>query len=80
MMELVLALGLFGIAMAAMAIGVVFSNRALRGSCGGPSVQGPDGDALSCGACPRKERDVCPSDDQLASLAQIAYPNPRHPH
>jgi hypothetical protein len=28
-------LALFGIAMVAMALGVIFSNRRLRGSCGG---------------------------------------------
>lgn len=27
--------GLFGLAMTAMAVGVIFSNRALKGSCGG---------------------------------------------
>lgn len=77
-MEILLALVLFGVAMLAMAVGVVFSNRALRGSCGGEEVRGPNGDALSCGACPRKERDVCPSSDDVSSLAQIGYPNPRH--
>ncbi|TVQ94144.1 MAG: hypothetical protein EA397_03070 [Deltaproteobacteria bacterium] len=64
--------------MVAMAIGVLFSNRVLRGSCGGEEVLGPDGNPLSCGACPRKERDICPSDDAVASLAQVGYPNPRH--
>ncbi len=79
-MEIVLALVFFGGAMAAMAVGVVFSNRSLRGSCGGPEVVGPEGEAMSCGACPRKRAEVCPSDDNFASLAQIAYPNPRHDH
>lgn len=77
-MTVLLAVALFGLAMLAMAVGVLVSDRSLRGSCGGPSVQGPDGEAVSCGACPRKERDVCPSDDRVASLAQVAYPNPRH--
>ena len=79
-MEILLALGLFGLAMTAMSVGVLFSNRALRGSCGGAEVDGPDGEAISCGACPRKQNDVCPSGDDLVSLAQIAYPNPRHDH
>lgn len=77
-MEIVLALGFFGLAMTGMAVGVIFSNRALRGSCGGESVHGPDGDALSCGACPKKESDVCPSDEPLVRLAQIGNPNPKH--
>jgi hypothetical protein len=29
---------IFGIAMAAMAIGVIFSNRTLKGSCGGTGL------------------------------------------
>jgi len=43
-----------GISMAIMAVGVVFSNRCLRGSCGGPDVLGPDGEPLSCETCPRR--------------------------
>jgi len=35
MQTLIATLLFFGIAMAAMAVGVIFSNRQLRGSCGG---------------------------------------------
>jgi hypothetical protein len=44
------------LAMAGMAVGVIFSNRCLRGSCGGPEVLGPDGESLSCDTCPLKEK------------------------
>jgi len=54
-MELVLIAALFiGAAMLAMAVGVVFGNRCLRGSCGGPEVLGPDGEPLTCDACPQR--------------------------
>ena len=44
------------LAMLVMAVGVLFSNRCLRGSCGGEAALGPDGDSLSCETCPmRKE-------------------------
>ena len=43
-----------GAAMLIMAVGVVFSNRCLRGSCGGPDVLGPDGEPLACETCPRR--------------------------
>lgn len=76
-MEVLFVLGIFGVAMFGMAVGVVFSNRELRGSCGGDSVVGPDGEQVSCGACPKKEADVCASDDPLVALAQIAHPNPK---
>lgn len=54
-MELVLlAALLIGIAMLAMAIGTVVGNRCLRGSCGGPEVLGPNGESLTCDACPHR--------------------------
>lgn len=77
-MEILLASGLFGLAMLGMGVGVLLSNRELRGSCGGPEVVTADGDSLSCGACPRNQASVCPGDDELVRLAQIAHPNPKH--
>lgn len=77
-MELLLATGLFGLAMAGLGVGVLLSDRTLKGSCGGEEVLGPDGNPLSCGACPKKEAEVCPSDDPLVALARIANPNPRN--
>jgi hypothetical protein len=50
----VLTLIAFGIAIAAMAFGVMLSGRCLRGSCGGPDPVGPDGERLSCGSCPNR--------------------------
>lgn len=44
------------LAMAGMAVGVIFSNKCLRGSCGGPEILGPDGESLSCDTCPLKEK------------------------
>ena len=77
-MEILLAIGVFGVAMVGMGLGVVLSDRSLRGSCGGPDVVTADGDPLSCGACPRNEASVCPSDDPLVRLAQAAHPDPKH--
>jgi hypothetical protein len=42
------------LAMTGMAVGVMFSNKCLRGSCGGPEILGPDGKALNCDTCPHK--------------------------
>lgn len=44
------------IAVAAMAIGVMFRRPCLRGSCGGPGIVGPDGTSLSCDTCPNRRR------------------------
>lgn len=51
---------LFALVVAAMAVGVLFSNRRLRGSCGGT------GEACDCSrarqaACPRRTRDPATS-------------------
>jgi hypothetical protein len=51
-----LTLVIVGLAMAAMAVGTIFSNRCLRGSCGGPEVLGPDGEPLSCDTCPLRDK------------------------
>lgn len=47
---------IFAIAIAAMAVGRVLSGRCLRGSCGGVETTGPDGESLSCAACPNRRR------------------------
>jgi hypothetical protein len=43
------------LAMFVMAVGVMFSDRCLRGSCGGPEALGPDGESLLCDDCPKRE-------------------------
>ena len=49
---------LIGAVMLIMSVGVIFSGRCLRGSCGGPDIVGPDGESLLCATCPkRRERE-----------------------
>ena len=49
----------FAVIMLIMSIGVIFSGRCLRGSCGGEEVVGPNGELLNCDTCPvRKEREA----------------------
>lgn len=52
---LLFTLTAFAVAMLIMSVGVLFSGRCLRGSCGGPDVLGPDGEPLSCATCPRRK-------------------------
>jgi len=55
-MEFVLLVAvIMGIAMTLMAVGIIFGNRCLRGSCGGPDVLGSDGESLSCDTCPHRK-------------------------
>ncbi len=55
-MELILLVVLIiGGVMAIMAVGVIFGDRCLRGSCGGPDVVGADGESLTCATCPHRK-------------------------
>jgi hypothetical protein len=56
MVLLLLTLTLFALAMLVMAVGVIFSGRCLRGSCGGPAVLDADGEPITCATCPHRER------------------------
>ena len=51
-----LTLAAFGIAMAIMAVGVMFKRPCLRGSCGGPEVLASNGEPLSCATCPNRKK------------------------
>lgn len=69
---LLITIGVFAVALAAMAIGVILSNRQIKGSCGGlnnfkDSVGNPICDSCSkpspsCSGIPEKERCQEPSD------------------
>jgi len=57
-MEIVLLVAMImGGVMTIMAVGVIFGNRCLRGSCGGPDVLGPDGESLACDTCSHRKTD-----------------------
>lgn len=58
---LLAALALVGLAVVAMAVGVIFRRPCLRGSCGGTPVVGPDGQKLSCADCPNRKREAAPT-------------------
>lgn len=50
-----LAIGVVGLIMLAMAVGPIFSRtRCLRGSCGGLQPGGADDPGLACDACPMR--------------------------
>jgi len=49
-----LAVVVIALAMLGMAVGAIFTNRCLRGSCGGPEMLDKSGDALNCDACPHR--------------------------
>ena len=46
----------FGAVMLMMSVGVLFNNRCLRGSCGGPDMVDADGNSLLCATCPKRRQ------------------------
>ena len=59
-----LVAGAFALIMLAMSVGVIFSNRPLRGSCGGPAVLDSSGNPMTCPDC------NCKSEGELGVDAQ----------
>jgi hypothetical protein len=58
-----ITLAAFGLAVAGMAVGVIFSGRCLHGSCGGPALRTRDGLSLRCMVCPNRRRRDAQSDE-----------------
>jgi len=54
MIVVLITLVAYALVMLAMSVGVLFSGRCLRGSCGGPDIVGPDGESLLCATCPKR--------------------------
>ena len=50
-----LTIGAIALVVLAMSVGVLFSGRCLRGSCGGAEILGPDGESLACATCPHRK-------------------------
>ena len=53
---LIITIVAFAVIMAAMAVGVIFSGKCIRGSCGGAEIFGPDGELLNCDTCPVRHK------------------------
>lgn len=62
----VLSAVIVGLAMLIMSVGLIFGNRCLRGSCGGPEAIGPDGEPLTCPTCPNRRTDRRPPPGSVA--------------
>ncbi len=66
----------FALLIAAMAVGVIFSNKPIQGSCGGLNNIGLDGDCEICGGnrdkCEESEQTTSESDSKAGTLAYDA--------
>lgn len=46
-----------------LGIGVLIKGKAIKGSCGGATTLGPDGEPLNCSTCPNRKDDECVRDE-----------------
>ncbi|MBL7076289.1 MAG: hypothetical protein ISS31_02355 [Kiritimatiellae bacterium] len=60
-MAIACAVVIFGLAIAAMAVGLILRGKVLRGGCGGHA--GPDDEPIGCDACSKKQLNICDEDD-----------------
>lgn len=63
------AIVVIGVLFAAMAVGVIFSNKPIKGSCGGLANLGMKGDCEICGG----NRDKCESQQEQPEAASLAH-------
>ena len=70
-----MAIGLFGLFFFMMGVGFFLRGVVLKGSCGG--VSKIMGDEHACGACAKKEKELCPSEDEtgLLNISQLSNPH-----
>ena len=74
MTTLLLTIGLFLVFFFMMGIGFFIRGMVLKGSCGGAAAMlGEE----SCGACAKKEAEICPSDDDtgLLNIGNMSNPH-----
>ncbi len=69
-----LTLAIFVVCFAGLGLGYIVRGIALKGSCGGAAATLGES---SCGACAKKEAEICPTDDEsgLLYLAELGNPN-----
>lgn len=69
MTTILAAIVVVGVLFAGMAIGVIFSNKPIKGSCGGLANLGMKGDCEICGG----NRDKCESQQEQPKAAELAH-------
>ena len=71
------AIGLFAVCFFMLGVGFFLRGVVLKGSCGGAAQA--LGEDASCGACAKKEKEMCPSDDMTGLLDVSQVSNPHRP-
>ena len=73
MLTVVIAAVVFVLVVTGMAVGVIFSNREIKGSCGGLANLQSEGGEAFCEVCGAPAADVCQLDESNADV--IASPS-----
>lgn len=72
MLTVLIALAVFVLVVTGMAVGVIFSNREIKGSCGGlANLQSQGGEAY-CDVCGAPSADICQLDETKAEASASA--------
>lgn len=66
MLTVVIAAVVFILVVTGMAVGVIFSNREIKGSCGGLANLQSEGGAAYCDVCGAPSADICQLDESKA--------------
>lgn len=74
MTTILLTVAFFAACFLLMGIGLFIRGMVLKGSCGGAAAVLGE---RACGACAKKEKELCPSDDEsgLLDISQISNPH-----
>ena len=67
---ILVGVAVFAVAMLLMAVGVIFSNRRIRGSCGGLANMRDENGRVMCDACTSPSEDCAGPDDQRSESAE----------
>ncbi len=73
MTTFLLALVVFVVVLAGMAIGVIFSNKPIKGSCGGLGALGVDSTCDICGGNPQRCEEETRSGDSEKTAAKLFH-------
>ncbi|MCB1053098.1 MAG: hypothetical protein H6510_15625 [Acidobacteria bacterium] len=74
MATFILAIIIFGVCFIGMSIGFILRGISLKSSCGSAAEMH---ELASCGSCAKKEKELCPSDDDtgLLKIAELGNPS-----
>ena len=68
LLTIALTIGLVAVAMLGLSIGLILTGRCIKGSCGGDTRHGADGQPQQCPTCPNRKKHAARKTDAPASI------------